>query len=56
MLTLGLDQENDSHNINDMLFRGNHIYDIKSISLLEGEYDRPIYRYDTLTEHFKVTI
>ena len=29
-----------------VIHRGNYIPDIKSISLLKGEYGKPIYRYD----------
>ena len=35
------------NNICHVIHRGIYIYDIKSISLLEGEYGKPIYRYDT---------
>ena len=31
MLTLSQDQGNDSHNINDILFIEEYVYDIKSI-------------------------
>ena len=36
------------HTIYMICYRGKYIYDIKSISLLDGEYGKPIYRYDTV--------
>ena len=32
-----------------VITRGKNIHDIKSISLLDGEYGKPFYRYDNMT-------
>ena len=50
MFTLGLDRGYNFIIIYVMLFIEENINMIvKSISLLEGEYGKPIYRYDTCT-------